>query len=129
MRDYAGNAQMRRDTNDGNKNRLATIFFYLTNVTEGGATNFPRAGGLPTPYDYFDCSHGLSVYPKAGNAIIFYSLHPSLELDPLSLHGGCDVVKGTKYAANFWMWSEPYHFASSKRVETFEAFKDSHWRP
>ena len=99
VRDYGENMQVRRDTNDGNKNRLATVFFYLTNVTEGGATNFPRAGGLPTPHDYFDCSQGLSVYPKAGNAIIFYSLHPSLEMDPLSLHGGCDVIGGTKFAA------------------------------
>jgi len=42
-------------------------------VTKGGGqTNFPRAAtsefpqGGPQPYDYFDCSKGLSVYPQEG---------------------------------------------------------------
>ena len=52
--------------------RLATVFFYLNNVTSGGATNFPRAAtaqyphGGPQVTDYFDCSNGLSVYPQEG---------------------------------------------------------------
>eukprot|EP00947_MAST-08B_sp_MAST-8B-sp1_P005304 g5304.t1 len=31
----------------GGKNRLATVFWYMSNVTAGGETNFPRAGGNP----------------------------------------------------------------------------------
>jgi len=39
----------------GHRNRLATVFWYLTNVTRGGETSFPRADGRPTPEDVFDC--------------------------------------------------------------------------
>jgi hypothetical protein len=44
--------------------------------------------GAPPPRDFFDCTKGLSVYPQLGKVIVFYSMHPSGELDPLSLHGG-----------------------------------------
>ena len=63
---------MLESVEDGAKNRLATVFFYLNNVSSGGETNFPRAAserwpnGGPTPRDYFDCSQGLSVYPQEG---------------------------------------------------------------
>merc|ERR1719359_2533081 len=75
---YATNAEMLASVEHGAKNRLATVFFYLNNVTDspdpsagGGQTNFPRAAtdafpdGGPQPRDYFDCSKGLSVYPQA----------------------------------------------------------------
>ena len=138
---------MLESVEDGAKNRLATVFFYLNNVSSGGETNFPRAAsarwpdGAPTPRDYFDCSQGLSVYPAEGKVIIFYSMLPSGEMDELSLHGGCDVLKETetKYSANFWcraaavrpppptdprptahrpprrLWNKPYHFLSPAR--------------
>lgn len=122
-KDYASNVQMRQETKEGAKNRLATVFFYLSDVAEGGATNFPRANGGPPPRDFFDCSRGLSVYPQNGKVIVFYSMHPSSELDPYSLHGGCDVVNGTKFSANFWLWNEPYHFASAPRVRALDDFK------
>ena len=106
---------MLESVEDGAKNRLATVFFYLNNVSSGGETNFPRAAserwpdGAPTPRDYFDCSQGLSVYPAEGKVIIFYSMLPSGEMDELSLHGGCDVLKETetKYSANFWCRRRP----------------------
>lgn len=126
-KEYASNAHMRAETKLGAKNRLATVFFYLSDVAEGGATNFPRAGGGPPPHDFFDCSKGLSVYPQNGKVIIFYSLHPSSELDPYSLHGGCDVINGTKFSANFWLWNEPYHYATPRRLRTFEAYKENMW--
>lgn len=76
---YATNAEMLASVEHGAKNRLATVFFYLNNVTDnpdvtkgGGQTNFPRAAtaeypnGGPQPRDYFDCTKGLSVYPQAG---------------------------------------------------------------
>ena len=93
---------MLESVEDGAKNRLATVFFYLNNVSSGGETNFPRAAserwpdGAPTPRDYFDCSQGLSVYPAEGKVIIFYNMLPSGEMDELSLHGGCDVLKETE---------------------------------
>merc|ERR1719277_2454962 len=60
---YAKNEQVIQMTKKGLFNRLATVFFYLTTVEEGGHTNFPRAGGLPQPRDFEDCSKGVSVDP------------------------------------------------------------------
>jgi hypothetical protein len=38
-----------------------------------------------------------------GDAILFYSQHPSGLMDPMSQHGGCPVLDGTKWAANLWV--------------------------
>lgn len=35
----------------GHRNRLLTVFWYLTNVAKGGETAFPRANALPQPED------------------------------------------------------------------------------
>ena len=57
------------------QNRFITVFFYLSDVEEGGETVFPFANGDDRRVtDFADCSRGLRVKPKAGNAIIFYSL-------------------------------------------------------
>ena len=56
-REYANNPQMLREVEGGARNRLATVFFYLNNVSRGGETNFPRAQtashpqGGPVPRD------------------------------------------------------------------------------
>ena len=84
--------------------------------------------GGPQPRDYFDCSRGLSVYPRGGKVIIFYSMHPDGSMDDYSLHGGCDVLDAaaTKWSANFWLWNKPYHFVDAARrkvTEEMKAFK------
>jgi prolyl 4-hydroxylase len=58
------------------------------------------------PQSMQDCETGLLVRPEKGKVIIFYSLLPSGEADPLSLHGACPVKEGTKSAANKWVWNE-----------------------
>lgn len=100
-------------------NRLATVFFYLTSVQEGGQTVFPYAN---TPerehaaiHAYGPCedaaSTALKVPAVAGHAIIFYHMHPkghvNGELDHTSLHGGCDPIAGEKWAANYWIRNGP----------------------
>ena len=80
-------------------NRLATLFFYLNDVPEGGQTAFPRSGGLDQPTDFLDCTRGYAAAPRARRAILFYSMLPSGEFDHYSLHAGCDVRNGTKWAA------------------------------
>ena len=47
------------------------------------------------------CRARLSVRPKKAHAILFYSQHPDGSLDRSSKHGGCPVLKGTKWAAAF----------------------------
>ena len=90
----------------GGKNRLATIFWYMSTVG-GGETNFPRAGGKPAPHNAADCSFGLSVAPEKGKVILFYSMDGGGGLDYYSLHAGCPVLSGTKWAANKWLWNKP----------------------
>eukprot|EP00937_MAST-01D_sp_MAST-1D-sp2_P005438 g5438.t1 len=51
------------------------------------------------------CYTRFAVAPRRGDAILFYSQKPDGRLDPASLHGACPVLKGTKWAANLWVWN------------------------
>eukprot|EP01060_Flectonema_neradi_P011736 TRINITY_DN18743_c0_g1_i1.p1 TRINITY_DN18743_c0_g1~~TRINITY_DN18743_c0_g1_i1.p1 ORF type:complete len:460 (+),score=55.65 TRINITY_DN18743_c0_g1_i1:60-1382(+) len=84
-------------------NRAITAFLYLDNVEEGGETWFPRANGGPYPSNYHSCDSGLRVKPVKGSAAFFYDMRPDLTLDEYSLHGGCPVVKGTKWGGTLWL--------------------------
>ena len=64
-----------------------------------------RAGKLEQPRDFLDCTRGLAVRPKRLAVLIFYSMLPNGEFDQTSLHAGCDVKEGVKWAANFWFWN------------------------
>lgn len=82
--------------------RIATMLMYLTDNVEGGETYFPRAGSG-------DCScggkvlKGLSVKPRKGDAVLFWSMGLDGQSDPYSLHGGCEVLAGEKWSATKWM--------------------------
>lgn len=88
-------------------NRMATVLFFLNQPARGGETGFVRAGKLSQPRDFLDCNRGVAVAPEARAVLIFYSMLPNGEFDQTSLHAGCDVKKGTKWAANFWLWNKP----------------------
>jgi prolyl 4-hydroxylase len=96
--EYPNNVQVQK----GN-NRILTFFIYLNDVPSGGETVFPRVDG-----NYVDnaCTNpnGFKVKPKKGSAVLFYSMLPDGNLDNDSLHGGCPVIEGEKYAANVWFW-------------------------
>ncbi|TDH67829.1 hypothetical protein CCR75_000400 [Bremia lactucae] len=91
----------------GYKNRMITVFWYMSNVTKGGHTNFARSGGLPAPSSNKECSSGISVAPKKRKVVVFYNLLPNGEGDPMSLHAGCAVEEGTKLSGNKWVWNKP----------------------
>ncbi|KYQ93127.1 putative prolyl 4-hydroxylase alpha subunit [Tieghemostelium lacteum] len=65
--------------------RICTILMYLCDVEEGGETTFPEVG--------------VKVKPIKGDAVLFYNCTPNGEVDPLSLHQGDPVLKGTKWIA------------------------------
>jgi len=96
----------------GHKNRLATLFWYMTNITKGGETLFPKAYGLPSPRDMWECetSPGLKVSPRKGMIILWYNLLPNGLVDLRSLHSGCPVLEGTKWSANKWVWNKAAGF-------------------
>ncbi|CAK4076653.1 unnamed protein product [Aphanomyces euteiches] len=128
----------------GGSNRFATVFMYLSNVSVGGQTVFPNAwmpeghehpplssetltlanslfGRDSWEYDMVKkCTSRLASYPRKTHAILFYNQKPSGELDPMSIHGGCPVLEGTKWAANLWVWNKHMHTVHQNRKDKIQ---------
>ena len=71
--------------------RILTFFLYLSDVEEGGETNFPLLN--------------IAVTPKKGRALLWPSV---LDSDPerqdsRTMHEAKPVIKGRKFAANSWI--------------------------
>jgi prolyl 4-hydroxylase len=93
----------------GRRNRMATVFWYLTDVPQGGETVFPRMDKARDVTPIVACQQqgvGLRVQPEKGKVIIFYNLTPEGKTDVYSVHGACPVQEGIKWAANKWVWNE-----------------------
>ncbi|XWS33912.1 hypothetical protein CRYUN_Cryun22dG0123600 [Craigia yunnanensis] len=93
--------------------RIATVLMYLSDVEEGGETVFPAAKGnisaVPWWNELSECGKGgLSVKPKMGDALLFWSMKADASLDPSSLHGGCPVIRGNKWSSTKWMRVNEY---------------------
>jgi len=88
------------------RNRVSTLFLYLTDVDSGGETAFFRAHGAN--------NHGcdekdvLKVNARRGRAVLFYSLRADGTRNPSSLHAGCPVGTGAeKWCGTVWFWNTP----------------------
>jgi len=117
VRFYQKDPETLRNIQWGERNRLATVLWYLSTVENGGHTIFPLANGnkMGHNHDFTDCSSpgSLLVQPIKGEVIIFYSLSADGGLDVTSLHGACKVGAGSvKWASNKWVWSSPGGFLS-----------------
>ncbi|GBG33148.1 Prolyl 4-hydroxylase subunit alpha-1 [Hondaea fermentalgiana] len=80
-----------RTRNDAAGPRILTFFLYVSDVQEGGETDFPRID--------------LRVAPRKGSAVLWPSVldrDPWLQ-DPLTHHAALPVKKGVKYGANAWI--------------------------
>lgn len=58
-------------------------------------------------FNYKTCDRGLIYRPRPGDAILFWSVRPDNSRDVHSLHGGCPVIKGTKWVATKWIRDQP----------------------
>lgn len=77
--------------------RLITVLGYLNVVKKGGATEFPRLK--------------IKVDPEIGKLLVFHNCLPgTLRRHPESIHAGCPVEEGEKWAFNLW-------FRSTSRLE------------
>lgn len=102
--------------------RLATVLLYLNEPQEGGETAFPVAGNETFSAEAWERGEGwkcnlaqnchksnLVIKPEKGKAILWYNHQLDKntgwlsDLDQLAQHGGCDVIKGTKWVANLWL--------------------------
>jgi len=120
---YQSDPETLKTIKNGESNRLITVLWYLSTVTDGGHTVFPRAFGQ-TPANSSDCSTGLLVAPKRGEVIVFYSLTADGGLDTFSLHGACPVGEGVKNAGNKWVWTEAIREEEEEEEEEGEEEED-----
>jgi prolyl 4-hydroxylase len=82
--------------------RILTFFLYLSDVEEGGGTNFPQLD--------------ITVMPKLGRALLWPS---TLNAEPMKkdgrmMHQALDVISGTKFAANGWIHMFDYSTPQKK---------------
>merc|ERR1712039_1051303 len=89
--------------------RVLTVFFYMSDVEEGGETTFPYAK-----------PEKVVVKPAKGSMIIWANTDESIfrRTKNYAKHSAQPVKRGTKYAANFWVHpvnarSTREHFAGS----------------
>ena len=130
---------------DDGDQRDITVLMYLTDVTEGGETIFPKGtwateelraryavteengyvnsdGVRISPCASRD-NEGIYVKPSAGDAVLFYGLTPDNVEDPHSLHASCPVISGTKWSATIWTHVNPFRLDAFAMDQTMYARK------
>lgn len=92
--------------------RIFSIFVYLTDVEEGGATAFPQLG--------------LEAPARRGAAVLFQN---TLDSDPdqsdrRTEHEALEVVRGEKHGINMWLYQYNYRESWQKKCISIELADD-----
>lgn len=82
--------------------RILTVLVYLSDDYEGGETSFPHTG--------------LSFRGRTGDALLFRNAGPDGRPDPLSLHCGLPVTRGSKYLASRWIRAERFTYPPPRPI-------------
>lgn len=85
--------------------RVFTFFLYLSDVEEGGGTYFPHLN--------------VTVRPKKGTAVLWphgLDTNPRIK-DRRTHHEAQPVLKGVKYAANYWIHGRDFKRAMASRCD------------
>eukprot|EP00095_Tigriopus_kingsejongensis_P001284 maker-scaffold359_size197282-snap-gene-0.21 protein:Tk01284 transcript:maker-scaffold359_size197282-snap-gene-0.21-mRNA-1 annotation:"hypothetical protein DAPPUDRAFT_308081" len=70
---------------------MATTMAWLEEVEAGGATGFASPG------------HEVLVWPRKGSVAFWFDLDRKGHRDTRLLHGGCPIIKGSKWILNKWI--------------------------
>jgi len=86
-----------REHSPGVGKRVLTVFFYLSDVEDGGETAFPRA------------KPPLTIKPKKGKMMIWANVQKKIDQTlRSSVHAALPVQAGTKICANLWVHSTSF---------------------
>ncbi|RHY31213.1 hypothetical protein DYB32_003672 [Aphanomyces invadans] len=111
------NPAMVESLHHGFKNRMITVFWYMSDVPKGGHTVFPRAGGAPQPTDYTDCSKGLLSTPQKRKVIDIHKAFSAQTMDAAKEEEAATFLDGNK--SDRFIWIEPaFHRGKSLVVRT-----------
>ena len=92
---------------------MATMMGWLEDVPAGGATAFSM------PY------HETLVWPERGSAAFWFNLDKKGHKDKRLLHGGCPIIKGSKWIVNKWIYyfdqfhTHPCSLGSGEYIKPF----------
>lgn len=95
-----------RKLNNKNNNlqRRFSIIIYLNEDYEGGETNFPNLN--------------ITIKPKLLRVLVFENcIRNSNFPNPLSLHEGKEVIKGTKFIINTWSYESNYLNSFKSKID------------